>query len=80
MAAATAQYEEQPLFPYDASLMRPLMVCLVQSTEFLLVLVTPQQIGLGMFVNAKGDAVRGNLRMSSFFSLEKFSFFVEYLY
>ncbi|KAI8613570.1 hypothetical protein BC830DRAFT_466362 [Chytriomyces sp. MP71] len=49
-----------PLFPYDRSLMRPI-ICQVGDNEFLLAFATAQMIGLGMFVNSAGDAVRGTL-------------------
>ncbi|KAJ3352082.1 hypothetical protein HDU83_008360 [Entophlyctis luteolus] len=47
-----------PSFPYDRSVLKPL-VCVISNAEFLVALGTPQGIGLGMFVNANGDAIRG---------------------
>ncbi|KAJ3399852.1 hypothetical protein HDV05_001482, partial [Chytridiales sp. JEL 0842] len=48
------------LFPYDRSVAKP-AITPVGNGEFLLTMGTPQQIGLGMFVNAKGDAVKGTI-------------------
>ncbi|KAJ3070872.1 transforming growth factor, beta receptor associated protein 1 [Podochytrium sp. JEL0797] len=60
-----------PLFPYDRSVMKPI-VCAVGGSggsggggEFLLAFATTQGVGLGMFVNEVGDAVRGTLQWSS---------------
>ncbi|KAI9208292.1 uncharacterized protein BJ171DRAFT_237716 [Polychytrium aggregatum] len=52
--------QEFQLFPYDRQLMRPMVVA-IQEDEFLLVIGTPQQTGLGMFVTGNGDAIRGTL-------------------
>ncbi|KAJ3388102.1 transforming growth factor, beta receptor associated protein 1 [Entophlyctis sp. JEL0112] len=49
-----------PSFPYDRSVLKPL-VCVISNAEFLVALGTPQGIGLGMFVNANGDAIRGTI-------------------
>ena len=40
--------------------MQPI-ICGIGINEFLLVIGTPQMIGLGVFVTAKGDAIRGIL-------------------
>ncbi|KAJ3250433.1 transforming growth factor, beta receptor associated protein 1 [Chytriomyces hyalinus] len=53
-----------PLFPYDRTIMRPI-ICPVGSNEFLLAFATAQMVGLGMFVNSSGDAVRGTLEWPS---------------
>ncbi|KAJ3022341.1 UNVERIFIED_CONTAM: transforming growth factor, beta receptor associated protein 1, partial [Siphonaria sp. JEL0065] len=53
-----------PLFPYDRTLMKPI-ICSIGKTEFLLAFATAQMIGLGMFVNSNGDAVRGTLQWSA---------------
>jgi hypothetical protein len=49
-----------PLFPYDKKILRSgPIICGIDQNEFLLVIGTPQMLGLGVFVSAKGDAVRG---------------------
>ncbi|KAI9340831.1 CNH domain-containing protein [Obelidium mucronatum] len=53
-----------PLFPYDRTLMKPI-ICPIGKSEFLLAFTTAQMIGLGMFVNSNGDAVRGTLQWSA---------------
>lgn len=53
-----------PLFPYDRNIMQPI-ICGIGINEFLLVIGTPQMIGLGVFVTAKGDAIRGTLEWPS---------------
>ncbi|KAJ3108424.1 transforming growth factor, beta receptor associated protein 1 [Phlyctochytrium planicorne] len=58
-----ADGETITLFPYDRTVSKPL-ICSVGKGEFLLVIATNQQ-GLGMFVNSKGDAIRGTLQWPS---------------
>ncbi|KAJ3121307.1 SPT3 Dosage dependent suppressor of Ty-induced promoter mutations-like protein [Physocladia obscura] len=53
-----------PLFPYDRTLMKPI-VCAIGPSEFLLAFATANGIGLGMFVNSNGDAVRGTIQWSA---------------
>ncbi|KAJ3331229.1 Folylpolyglutamate synthetase [Blyttiomyces sp. JEL0837] len=60
----TTSGETIPLFPYDRSLMKPI-VCAIGPKEFLLITTTPQLIGLGMFVTSRGDAIRGTLQWPS---------------
>ncbi|KAJ3085395.1 transforming growth factor, beta receptor associated protein 1, partial [Quaeritorhiza haematococci] len=59
---STTTGETFPLFPYDRNAMRPLIV-VIQEGEFLLVTATPQQMGLGIFVSSRGDAIRGGCAM-----------------
>ncbi|KAI9104740.1 vacuolar sorting protein 39 domain 2-domain-containing protein [Phlyctochytrium arcticum] len=68
MAADQQQYklinletrEITPLFPYDRALQSPL-VAAVNGGEFLLATPTPQGLGLGLFISANGEPVRGTL-------------------
>ncbi|KAJ3112251.1 transforming growth factor, beta receptor associated protein 1 [Phlyctochytrium bullatum] len=59
-----ADGETIPLFPYERTVSRPL-ICPVGKGEFLLVMTSNQHMGLGVFVNARGDAVRGTLQWPS---------------
>lgn len=50
-----------PLFPYDASYMNPNIYC-IEKKEFLLVTGSAQGFGIGVFVSAKGEPIRGTLQ------------------
>ncbi|KAI9342512.1 vacuolar sorting protein 39 domain 2-domain-containing protein [Zopfochytrium polystomum] len=54
--------EVVPLFPYDKAFVGKPMMCAVGKGEFLVVIGTPERVGLGMFVTERGDATRGTLQ------------------
>ncbi len=53
-----------PLFPYDSSTMKPLVLS-IEKNEFLLVTGSAQGFGIGVFINAKGEPIRGTLQWPS---------------
>jgi hypothetical protein len=58
---STTKQTITPMFPFDSSIMSPIVYA-ISTMEFLLVTASAQGFGIGVFISASGDPIRGTLQ------------------